>query len=100
LPGRSASRLLSCDDPKSRFSLTQNKQPPGLPERFTFNTPRVCDDFADWSTKEAGDAYGSGVAGAKSSIPARDIFEMAAPGYKLTASGRAAGKGLNAAKVA
>lgn len=68
----------------------------------SFNTTNASADYADWSAKEMGDAYGYGSPGVKGNTTARDIIEMAAIGYNLTSSGLAAaqGSGLSANLVA
>jgi hypothetical protein len=90
-----ATRSLAVGGEQDFFSIDGGKTNLG-----TFNTTKGGDDFADWSIKESGDAYGFGIAGTKSSIPARDIIEMAVLGYNLTASGKAAAKGSNTNAVA
>ena len=90
-----AVRSLTAGGEQDFFSIDGGKTNLG-----NFNTTTGGDDFADWNIKESGDAYGFGIAGTKSTLPARDIIEMAVLGYNLTASGKAAAKGSNTNAVA
>ncbi|MEQ1780723.1 MAG: NF038122 family metalloprotease [Hyphomonadaceae bacterium] len=58
-----------------------------------FNSTNGGDDYADWNSRELGDAYGFGQAGVTAATPARDFIVMAAIGYNLTARGLAAARG-------